>query len=239
MENAAVNSPKKQSLRSVLRECAAVFFWLWLVVDVFVYDLRSLNPWQGWPLDSPWLPWYEFLLLGSLFLLSLKLFGTKRVLVFLVFILSYPLIWMFWRVPKLILKHPEAALPFVPFAIHWLKHFRFRVATIFLALCGATAVLSNAGATWQIGGMICLCTYLAIHYVMQVQKTINVTRYLPKLGESVMASWENSVVATARKEYDALKLLDPNSEPFNKKRRECPEFCVSDRFTLFRSFPRT
>lgn len=114
----------------------------------------------------------------------------------------------------------EVALPFAPFVIDWWRHFKLRAASILIACIGATLVLADFGDPMRIGGVGCLVIYLVIHYVLQIKKTFLLARDLPKLGDTIVGTWDHAYSTMAHRDHDALQLLEPDSEAFTKKRLE-------------------
>jgi hypothetical protein len=132
---AAPTRPTAPRAVSITMNIAAPLFWLYVVCKLFIFDvdiflIRSIDPSLIWITD------YKFFLLIGLFALILLISQKSTVIAWTLFVLLYPFILVFWRIPKLVFKHRSWALAFalINTGISLFKSFRFKfvIATVFL-----------------------------------------------------------------------------------------------------------
>lgn len=96
-----------------LREISAIAIWFYVVVKLFIFDIDAylvshLAPGWQWLLNLR-----LFAIVSVLAILWLTL-GHKRFILFISFIVFYPFIVLFWKVPKLIWRRWDAFIVLLP-----------------------------------------------------------------------------------------------------------------------------
>lgn len=98
-------------LGRVVREIIAILFWVYVVVKLFAFDIdiylmKKIQPGFVWLLDLKF-----FILIGILALIWLVT-KSRSVLVWSSFIVFYPVIMVFWKIPSFIFKQKSWILAF-------------------------------------------------------------------------------------------------------------------------------
>jgi hypothetical protein len=95
----------------LVRELAALALWFYVPIKLLVFDFdvylaRSFSPKNAWLLD------YKFLILISVLSVSLLFVKSGKVKAWILFILLYPWILIFWRLPRYIFRRKAWSLAF-------------------------------------------------------------------------------------------------------------------------------
>lgn len=141
----------RSRLTDVIFEVVALVLWIYFFVKLFVFDfdtylMEKFIPEYAWVLNFKF---FIFLgLLGFTFLFARSLSSLKRV----GFVVAYPVIILFWRMPKAILQQKSWILIFAAVSgiVNFFRAFRGNiiVATIILISCAAISVFDGATILW-------------------------------------------------------------------------------------------
>lgn len=110
-------------LRSI-REPIAVLAWTYAIVKLFIFDvdlyiLHFIAP------ESSWLLNLRLLALAALLAISWLLLGHRQFFLTMVYIVGYPFIIFFWKLPKLVWHHWATMLILLPSFYSTLGSLRF------------------------------------------------------------------------------------------------------------------
>ena len=172
-------------LEKTFRESLAILFWVYLVVKVFVYDLdiyivNNLLPNYKWLLN------YKFFIIIGLFAVFIVFMDRRKAFIWCFYIIFYPAIILFWKVPYLVYKHISwiLVIEVINFAIGFFKSFRFNFAThtIFLIALTAIYIFSDLRIMWIfILTILCLLLIIYIYRFFLVFKTPNIFQVYRKI----------------------------------------------------------
>lgn len=159
----------KHRLMKTLREISAMILWAFIVVKVIVFDIdvyvfEKYLPSLRWTLN------YRFFAL--LVLISVVLIGIRKKPFrwFFVYLVSYPLILLCWRIPKLFFRNWALTIAFAPALYDLLRSFRSRFAVMTGAALSAICIVLSSTFYLLIPSMVLLGVYLIMHLYRSLRK---------------------------------------------------------------------
>ena len=152
----------KHRLVKTLREISAMILWSFIVVKVIVFDIdvyvfEKYLPSLRWTLN------YRFFVLLVLISIVLIGIGKKPFRWFFFYVISYPLILLFWRIPKLFFRNWALMIAFAPALYDLLRSFRSRFALMTGAALSAICIALSSSFYLLIPSMVLLGVYLIMH----------------------------------------------------------------------------
>lgn len=120
---------KKQSeMKKAVRELFALLLWFYLVVKLFIFDfdvylIESYMPSFMWTVRFKFLLYLVFL--STYWLLV----GDKNFFKTIGYILIYPFILFFWRIPKMLFRNWFLVFTTLSFAVSFFKSFKINIVT--------------------------------------------------------------------------------------------------------------
>jgi hypothetical protein len=155
---------KKNRFPGFLREALAIFFWLYLVTKLFVFDIDIFLIDKLAP-NYTWLINYKFFILIGLLAIIFLVTKNKHIFWWSLFVLFYPIILIFWKIPILIFKKKSWNLTFALFdsIISFFKSpkLRFVKTSIFLVSMAIILGSSNNILLWVSLSVITIIILLA------------------------------------------------------------------------------
>lgn len=102
---------KLKKRKPLIRDIASILFWAYLIIKLFVFDLdiyliQKYFPNYSWVIEKKF-----FIILGILAIIFL-IARKKKILQYVLYVLFYPLILVFWKIPFLIFKQNNWILIF-------------------------------------------------------------------------------------------------------------------------------
>lgn len=104
------NKPN-DSFEKCLKELVAVLFWTYSIIKLFIFDIDSLILIKLAPKYITILN-YKFLILIGLIAVLWAFTNTKKIFGWIFYIIIYPVILLFWKIPRLIFKKGGWTLSF-------------------------------------------------------------------------------------------------------------------------------
>lgn len=169
MSSKTQDSVVNHRLVKVLREIIAVILWTFIVVKVIVFDIDVYVFEKYFP-SLRWTLSYRFFALLVLISVVLMGIGKKRFRRFFVYVIGYPLILLFWRIPKLFFRNWALTIAFAPALYDLLRSFRSRFAVITAAALSAICILLSSSFYFLIPSMVFLGVYLIMHLYRSLRK---------------------------------------------------------------------
>jgi hypothetical protein len=133
--------PRSRWFRLV-RECAAMWIWLYVILKLFVFDfdvwlVNLLVPSLSWLLD------YKFLIVLAALACISMISNKKGFFLFAAFVAFYPLIVVFWRVPWLVIKQQSWVLFFAlfNFVVGFVQSIKHTLIALSIYLISFTAIM--------------------------------------------------------------------------------------------------
>ena len=149
-------------LRSVFRECLAIVFWTYLLIKLFVFDVDiyivdHLVPQFRWILNIR-----AFIIL-ALLAGMLIILGRKKFLGNVLYILGYPLVVLFWKLPVLAFRKWPLAIAFAPVIYRAISTSPTTFLLYTLAALSALAITASRDSAWLVAGMLGFFVFLLAH----------------------------------------------------------------------------
>jgi hypothetical protein len=177
----------KKSTRgmAIFREIIAILIWICLVVKIAVYDvdvylIENYAPSLRWLLDFK-----LFLILGGISVVWIAL-GKKDFPIFFIYIVGYPLIVLFWKIPKLLFKNWSIAIVLTPAVFEIVTTFRLFFMSYALASIAAAYIMAAYNKTGLILAMGALSVLLVIHLWSSFKKAYKSTVF-SKISQGILA----------------------------------------------------
>jgi hypothetical protein len=150
-------------LKRVLREVFAFTLWIYLVTKVFVFDfdvylIETYVPSLSWLVRFKFL---LFLVLTSVYWISV---GDKNFGKSLLFILFYPFILIFWRVPKLFIGNWFAILGAIGIGFTFVRSLKRNFVVFTLIALSCVLILVSNEFLFLVLSIVNLSTTLLLHF---------------------------------------------------------------------------
>lgn len=145
----------------VLREISAVILWTFIFIKVIVFDIDVYVVGEYIP-SVRWILNYRFF--GLLMLISIVLLGVRKkpFRQFFIYVLGYPFVLLFWRLPKLFFHNWALAIAFAPAIYDMLSSFRSRFVFMTVAVLSALCIVLSSRSCLLIPAMVLLGIYLIV-----------------------------------------------------------------------------
>lgn len=147
-------------------ESVAVIFWLYVAIKLFVFDIdravvATIAPTYVRLLD------FKFVLLIALLAFSLIFIKRTSITKFVAFVLFYPFIVLFWRLPVSVYKSDNWLLPFaiVNTFVSIFRSFRFYIVSISFWLIFFVLALTTSRPALLVIAVCCLVLSVSASYV--------------------------------------------------------------------------
>jgi hypothetical protein len=155
-----------------IREILAILFWVYVITKVFVFDIdiflvANLSP------NYTWLINYKFFILIGILAIILLVTKNRHILAWSLFILFYPVILFFWRIPVLVFRKKSWNLVFalIDSVVSLFKSFKVTFIVTAFYLISVVVILA---ASHMILLWVSLIVLLVIHFWAYIQKIIQV-----------------------------------------------------------------
>jgi len=162
-----VTNPMKESDqaqdRSVnsFREPLAIIVWAYAIIKVLVFDIdiylfRLIAPRAQWILNL------RVFVLASIIAILWLVLGHRQFIVFFGYIIAYPLVLLFWKLPKLLLRRWAAFLVFLPTIYATVVTFRSTFALYTGAAISTVIIALTEEPILLVLAMLYLSFFLAV-----------------------------------------------------------------------------
>lgn len=177
-----IKSAKKNKINRKLffAEIVSVFFWLYLVVKLFVFDfdyylIYNYAPSFLWILDL------KFFFLLAIVAILVTLLKPKSFFKLIGFVAIYPLFIAFWRIPKILFKSKSwmGMFALIEALFSFFKSFKLNIIVFTLVILSCFIILKISSIHALIFSMLILFVCLIIHYVRRFKYAINSTNFIP------------------------------------------------------------
>lgn len=146
----------------VVREFCAITLWLFIFVKLLLFDIDIYLANKYVP-SFRWVLNYKFFSVLILISAILLIIGKKPFRKFLIYIIGYPLIILFWQIPKLLFRNWALTIAFSPAIYEIIISFRSRFVLITIVSLSALCVVLTNSPYLLIPSMVFLGTYLIVY----------------------------------------------------------------------------
>lgn len=147
----------------VLNEFVALVIWGAIFLQVFVVNIDQLIAkrldWLG-----PLLP-YRFLIMLGFICCLLYLGANRKLRGFVLYFVFYPLIVMFWKLPRLLWRNWPLLVAFFPAFYAVASSFKERLLLLVVVLVAGAVILGSQNAIGIWLSVFALIGYLSLHFV--------------------------------------------------------------------------
>lgn len=147
--------------------------WVFSLIKIFIYDfdiylLKHFAP------DWEWVLPYKFLILLLIISLAWLLSRQRPFLSFMAYVAFYPLIIIFWRLPKLIIRNWSLTLVFSPIIYNSFKGFRITFAFYTLALISIAVLCFSNSTQYFLPSVIFVLFFLLVYLIRKIKDAAGV-----------------------------------------------------------------
>lgn len=194
-----------------IREIIAIFCWSLALVHLLFFDVVSYLVTNYPKLEV--VVNYRFLLMIGITALLWFFLGNSRFIYLVLYIIGYPIVILFWYVPRLLIHNWALFIAFSP-AVHAIVTTCRHSFLFFSGLIISSFVVFLAqNPPLKITCMAFLGVYLILHYVRRFRTAFTPSTVFANLTEIIHSIWIKI------QESDLLKPLegDPDSEGYKQK----------------------
>lgn len=177
------------------REILAIFLWITLFVQTFIFDfIGQLS--QVLQIPNWFITYRSLILLAAVILIWLAI-GNARFIRFGGYIACYPLVIIFWHLPRLCFKQWSIIAALLPAIISFMKSFRYSVATYGLSLISAFIIHLVRDRQALILAMLIIGCMLVIHYFRKMKTVFALKTAFAAISDTLNVMWENVKTSNA------------------------------------------
>lgn len=155
-------------LEKITREIIAIGFWFYVFVKLFIFDMDQLVVNKFAP-EYAWILNLKFFILIGIVAIVWLFTKNKHILIWFFYIIFYPVIVLFWKIPYFIFKQRSWVLAFALLnaVISFFKSIKFNFIAIAFFLISVVAILifSSPMLLWL--SVLAILTILLIIYIHQ------------------------------------------------------------------------
>lgn len=131
--------------RQVIREILAISFWGYLIIKLFFFDIDNFII-ASYFQEYSWIIRYKFFIIFGSIATFWLITKNSRVLNWTLYILFYPIIFFFWKVPVFLYKRKSWNLAFgvINYGISFFKSFKYNfIANAFFLISATIALITD------------------------------------------------------------------------------------------------
>lgn len=177
-------------LLRVMREFVAAVLWAYIVVKLAVFDI-DLYIVQRFSPRFVWLLNLKVFVLIGLSAIAWVVLGRRQFPLTILYILAYPLVVIFWRVPQVAFRRWPLFIAFAPGVYRAVRTFRTTYELYAAAAVAALAVELGSSKVVLLAGMLVLAGFLVTHLYRSFRKAYSSSVF--KALSSIMIRIRNSV----------------------------------------------
>ena len=200
------------ALTRVIREIVAVVLWLAILIQLFVIDISGYV--------STYLPAgefvirFRFLILLAVIAISWPVLRNRRFVLIIGFIIGYPLVLFFWRIPRLLFRNWPLVVVFAPAIHHVATTFKVSFLLFVAALVSSFIVCLVSSKVLVVSCVIILCIYLIRHYVRRFRMAFSPSTVFADASGHFRNIWKKIKCSDM---YEFPKGLAPESDEYKQK----------------------
>ncbi|MHB1687902.1 MAG: hypothetical protein ACYCVH_11060 [Ignavibacteriaceae bacterium] len=212
--------PKESKWVVGSREILGGLLWLYFIIKIFVYDidaliLNAINP--SWVII---LNYKFFIILGLISILWITL-GNIKFLKLIFTILFFPLIFLFWRIPKMFWESKSWVGVFASIGIvfSFISSIKANFIIFTLLSLSILVISTSHSQLLLIVAMICLFLYLIYHFSKKFKYAFKPSHIFTIQADAVNKHWDK--IKDYFKLAEVIKASDFDNMNTNQKEKWC------------------
>jgi len=163
---------KAKVLRRIFKEASAILIWAFLFTKFFIFDIDVYLA-NVVSQECVFLLKYKFFFILGIFLLLWQCLGSRRFLLWLIFVLASPFYIVFWRVPQLLLRSKSwiVIVSYLSAIISFLKSLKVNLALYGIILLSILLIITQEQKHILIACMIFLSGSLFWHFTKRFKNS--------------------------------------------------------------------
>lgn len=212
-------SSKKDNVIRLLRQPLALIIWFYIIVKLFIFDIDIY--FTKLILPETDLIKYKFVLIILASAVSLLIMGSKQFSITLLYILTYPLILIGWKLPKKLYgSTANVIFTFIGSVILTIKSGKaWFISTAFFIVASA-AIFGDFGKTSTVIAMSFLFALLCKHLYGRFANAFRPENILSRINKFLKLEWATNREKTVLQDFRDSTKYPPDSDAFIKKRTE-------------------
>jgi hypothetical protein len=162
-------TPAKVRTLRATRTLLAILVWLYLFIKVFVFDLDVYIINTFFP-NLDWLINYKFFLYIGLLGVAAALFKRWQVVMFIAYVVFYPLILIVWQIPYIIFKRGSwmAAFAIINGLINFFARFTYNAVLSAAFFLSALAIAISQNSYLLMCSAVVMASFVAALYIRRI-----------------------------------------------------------------------
>jgi len=235
-ENKSIKKNVFATIRMTIREILALMFWIYLVISILFFDIDNYLA-QTVFSNCTWVIRYKFLVIISLVCIFWLFAKSSRVASWFFYILFYPFILLFWKIPSLAIKRKSwnFAFAIINSAISYFRNFKWNFLLGSIFLCASIILIKNTNKWLLWVSISFVLIYLFVCYIRKfifVFSPSSIFRMHVKIFESIKKmGMKNSFTLT--EDIKNLPVQSLNKEQLEKWTQSLQTSVLFNRLCLF------
>ena len=173
-------------LKSLLKDVIAIFIWMSLVLKITVFDW-DIYLITNYAPSLQWLLSYKIFLFLGLISISWLVIGKNNFPLFCLYVIGYPFVLFFWKMPKLLFRNWSAAFIIAPVIFEVFTAFRFYFISCSFASIAAACILAPQSTVGiLLTSMVTLFIFLVMCLWLNLRQAYKSTVF-SKISQSISA----------------------------------------------------
>ena len=219
---------------SFVRQVIAGLFWLYVICKLFIFDvdlylIQKINP------SLIWIAKYKFFILIAAFSILLLITRSGRLLLWLLYIVFYPLILIFWQLPLLILRQKNWTLAFAllnaVLSVSKSIKYKFILAAAFIL--ASFAIFTFEASPIMVAAIVTILLVLLISYVRMAFYVFRPSTVFQVYSRVINPSPSTILLNTPDKEIRGLPVSNLNAAQIELRRNSIQTLVLWNRVVLF------
>jgi len=212
------SKPLRSRSSHAVREAIAIFFWAYALLKLFVFDLDSYILGKLAP-NAQWLLNLRLIAIAATLATLWLILGHRSFLSSLAYIIFYPFVILFWKLPRLVWRKWAVALMLVPTIYTTAVSFRSTLALYSFAAVSAAVIVFARTTFILLPAMI----YLAVFLVISLYRSF-VRAHSSSVFSQLAQLIRRFPPRFRRGDYDELQAATPSTAQLRKR---CRLYCGS------------
>lgn len=189
----------RMKMFKVVRELCTTFFWIYVLVKLFVFDIDYYLMEKIFP-NHMYILNYKFIIIIGIIAVFWLFMKNKKVIPFILYIVFFPIILFLWKIPYFIFRQKSwtVAIAFINSIISFFINikFNFIASVLYITSLFMILIFSNTIILW-----LCIIILSCILLIIYVQSLISIF-----VSSRVHRFYFNFLNLAKKNKYKALRL---------------------------------